>query len=330
MTGTTARPAAGLLARLRAIRGVADAEPMMHRYAYVGADLQDLFGIDAARIGRATTLSDAYFASHNAAKTLAMLAATPDGVLVSEETVADYQLKPGDQLNLRLQSMVDHQYHVVPFRLIGVVHEFPTAPKDSFLVANAGYIAQQTGAAAGEVVLIRVKADADRVAQAARVATAPMPEMKVTTLGQTQAIISSSLTAIDLRGLTRLELGFAVLMIAVATGLVLGLGMAERRRSFTILAALGARPWQTRSFLWSEGLTVVGLGAVLGLTAGIGLAAVLVRMLAGAFDPPPDMLSIPVVYLMATVVTGLVCGAVAIGCIQVLVTKPHLEVLRSS
>ncbi|MGT2477359.1 hypothetical protein [Paraburkholderia terrae] len=63
-----------------------------------------------------------------------------------------------------------------------------------------------------------------------------MPEMKVTTLGQTPAIISSSLTAIDLRGLTCLELGFAVLMIAGATGLVLGLGMVERRRSFTILA----------------------------------------------------------------------------------------------
>jgi putative ABC transport system permease protein len=66
--------------------------------------------------------------------------------------------------------------------------------------------------------------------------------VKVTTLGEAQAVISSSLTAIDLRGLTTLELGFSVLLIAGVTGLILARGLAERRRGFTILSALGARP----------------------------------------------------------------------------------------
>src|SRR5690242_439662 len=36
----------------------------------------------------------------------------------TDETVHDFQLAPGDQLNLRLQSAKDNQYHVVPFRFI--------------------------------------------------------------------------------------------------------------------------------------------------------------------------------------------------------------------
>jgi putative ABC transport system permease protein len=328
ITGSTARPAGALLSQLRAIRGVAAAEPLMHRYAYVGADLQDLLGIDPSRISRATTLSDTYFANHDAATTLSLLTHTPDGILVSEETVTDYQLKPGDQLNLRLQNVVDHQYHTVPFRFVGVAREFPTAPKDSFLVANASYVAKHTGSDAAEVVLVRAPVDADGVARAARDVAASTPELKVTTLGEIHAIISSSLTAIDLAGLTNLELAFSVLMIAGSTGLVLGLGLAERRRSFTILSALGARPAQLGGFLWSEGLFVIVSGAVMGLATGAGIAGVLVAILAGVFDPPPETLSVPWAYLTMTAVTGMACGTFAVGLVHALSTKPDLEALR--
>lgn len=328
VTGTIANPAGGLLKELGAIPRVAVAEPMMHRYAYVGADLQDMFGINPVHIGKATTISNAYFANNDAAKTLALLAETPDGVLVSQETVNDFQLQPGDRLNLRLQRASDHQYHVVPFRFIGVAREFPTAPKDSFLVANANYLASKTGTDAAEVVLLRTRGAAKAVAAAARKLAAPLGALKVTTLGETQALISSSLTSIDLRGLTDLELGFSVLMIAAVTGLILGLGLAERRRSFTILSALGAKRWQLGVFLWSEGLFVVVGGAVLGIAAGAGLAEALVAMLAGVFDPPPETLSIPWLYLGVILATGLVCGAAAILAMQTLSQKPDLEALR--
>ncbi|MGA7450410.1 MAG: ABC transporter permease, partial [Rhodoplanes sp.] len=326
VTGTSTHPAGAVLRQLQAIPGVAAAEPMMHRFAYVGADLQDMFGINAAHIGKVTTISNAYFANHNADKTLALLAETPDGVLVSQETVNDFQLQPGDRLNLRLQSALDHQYHVVPFRLIEVVREFPTAPKDSFLVANANYIASNTGSDAAEVVLLRTSKDAEAAALTARKLVGP--RMKVTTLGETQAIISSSLTAVDLRGLTTLELAFSVLMIAGVTGLVLALDLTERRRSFTILSALGARSSQLGAFLWSEGLFVVFGGAILGIVIGFGIAYVLVTLLAGVFDPPPEALSIPWLYVAVALGTALVCGSLAIAGVQALSKKPDLETLR--
>jgi putative ABC transport system permease protein len=329
VTGTTAAPAGAMLAALRTVPGVVDAAPLMHRMAYVGSDLQDIFGIDAARIGQVTTVADAYFANHDAKGTLALLQRTPDGVLVAEETVKDFQLKPGDELNLRLQNAADHQYRTVRFHVIGTVREFPTAPKDSFLVANAAYLASQTGSAAAEVALLRTSGNIEAAARAARVIAAQVPGTKVTTLGETQSIISSSLTAVDLRQLTRLELGFSVLLIAAITGIVLGLNLAERRRSFAILTALGATASQVGAFLWSEGLFIVASGMVLGTATGFAIAKTLVAILAGAFDPPPEALVVPWLYLGATVAIALACATLAILLMRRLAAQPDLEALRS-
>ncbi|TAT95976.1 ABC transporter permease (plasmid) [Rhizobium ruizarguesonis] len=304
VTGTSAAPASRALDRLSRMPGVAAAQPMQHRYAYVGTDLQDLYGIDPARIGSVTAMSDAYFANGDARAALADLAQTPDGVLVSQETVNDYQLSRGDSVNLRLQNASDHQYRVVPFHIVGVVREFPTAPKDSFLVANAAYIAQQTGSPESEIVLIRSNGDPARIARAAQSATASLPGLKVSQIGDAVALIGSSLTAIDLAGLTRLELIFALVMLIASGGLVLGLGLADRERSFAILVALGAKPRQLGAFVWSEAALVVGGGMFLGLLTGVLIAYVLVKLLTGVFDPPPEALSLPWGYLAALVITA--------------------------
>ncbi len=320
VTGTAAAPASPLLDRLRAIPGVAAAAPLMHRYAYVGADLQDLFGIDPSSIGQATRLAGAYFANGSVKATLAALRRHEDGILVSEETVRDFQLHRGDRLNLRLQLAADHQYHVVPFRFVGVAREFPTAPKDSFLVANAAYLARQTGDPASRVVLMRTAADPAAVAGHARQVVAGLRGATVSEIGQTEQLIGSSLTAVDLRGLTRIELAFALLLIGGVAGLVLGLGLLEQRRSFVVLWAIGAKPRHLAGFLWSEGILMVVGGAILGSLTGWGVAAVMVRVLSGVFDPPPEALSIPWAYLAL-----LLAGALGAGALAILVTGRGLR-----
>jgi putative ABC transport system permease protein len=328
VTGTTAAPAGAMLHQLAALPGVKAAQPMMHRFAYVGSDLQDIYGIDPRTIGQATSMSNAFFAGASARATLARLAATRDGVLVSEETVRDFQLQLGDRLNLRLQNAADHKYHVVPFRYVGIAREFPTAPKDSFLVANAAYIAQATGTAASEVVLLRTGGDPAHVAAAARRLAGATPGIKVTTLEQVHQIIGSSLTAVDLSGLTGVELGFAVLMIAGSTGLVLALGLAGRRRSFAILTALGARAWQLGAFVWSEVSLILIIGAGFGIAIGFGVAAVLVKLLSGVFDPPPQSLSIPWPNLVIAVAAAAICTGAAAGFMLSLARRINTTALR--
>jgi len=328
VTGPTASNPGSLLPQLAALPGVIAAQPMQHRFAYVGTDLQDLYGIDPSHIGEATSLSNAYFANGNARDTLAALAAQPDGILLSAETASDYQLQPGDTVNLRLQSAQDQQYHVVPFRFIGIVREFPTAPKDSFLVANATYVAQQTATPAAEIVLLRTSGDPAAVAARAQAVVGSLAGVRVTDLGTTQRAISSSLTAIDLRGLTQLELAFAVLLVAAAAGLVLRLGLAERQRTFAILAALGARTRQLGAFVWGESLLVFVGGSLVGLALGFGIAQMLVLLLTGVFDPPPEALVVPWGYLAALISAGAVAMVLAVVAALAAARRPLVDALR--
>jgi len=85
ITGTTAYPAGQLLDPASKVPGVHAARAMMHRFAYVGNDLQDLYGVDPLAIGDATDLSNAFFASNDAKGTMQKLAAQHDGALLSQE-----------------------------------------------------------------------------------------------------------------------------------------------------------------------------------------------------------------------------------------------------
>jgi putative ABC transport system permease protein len=319
----------GEAARLAQMPGVSSVEPLQHRFAYVGADLQDIYGVRPASIVGATGLQDAYFVGGTAQQLMNTLAASPDAVLVSDETVKDFQLKPGDNLTLRLRNGTDNALVSVPFHYAGIVREFPTAPSDSFLVANADYIAQQTGSNAVGTFLVNTDSGSPRsVAAALRAQLGDSAQ--VSDIGSSQRLIGSSLTAVDLSGLTKIELGFALVLAATATGLVLTLGLAERRRTFAIATALGAKTKQLGGFIWSEAAFVGVAGIAMGILSGYLLSYMLVKILTGVFDPPPSSLSFPWIYLAGV-------GAIAIGAVLAAALAtirrmrvPNMEVLREA
>jgi putative ABC transport system permease protein len=328
VTAETTVPADAKMAELARIPGVAAADSMQHRFAYVGNDLQDLYGIDPRTIARAAPMSDAFFGGGSASKTLGALAARTDGLLLSEETVRDFDLRPGDAIRLRLQNAKDHRYHGVSFTFIGVAREFPTAPRDSFLVANAAYIGRMTGAPAREIVLLKVTGNPAVVATAARAIVADLPGAHVSDIGSAARAIGSSLTAVSLRGLAAIELVFAEICVAVATGLLLILGIAERRRTFVILWAIGASMRQLASFWWSEaGLVTLG-GTVAGFALGLGVAQMLVKLLTGVFDPPPESLALPTGYLVLIVAAAIVSMLAAVSAAAAFMREPAPSDLR--
>jgi putative ABC transport system permease protein len=326
-TATSGLPS-GLLAAARRLKGVAAAQPMMHRFAYVGNDLQDLYGVNPQQVGTATPMSNAFFQGGHASAVLAALAARRDGVLVSDETVRDYQLQPGNLIRLRLQSASDHAYHLVSFHYVGIVREFPTAPRDSFFVANASYVARATGSPAYQVMLVRASGSPPAVAATIRGLLGPASGVVVHDIDSELRITLSSLTALDLSGLTRVELAFAFILAAAASGLVLGLGLIERRRTFAIASALGARTRQLASFVWAEAAFVTLGGVVLGVLSGWALSFIIVKILTGVFDPPPEHLSIPWAYLLAlTGVTGGAIAAAGSGVVRA-TRQPAIDVIR--
>jgi putative ABC transport system permease protein len=282
--------------RIASTPGVNAVEPLQHRFAYVGVDLQDLYGIDPNTITRATALQDPYFQGGSASQLLARLAKTPDGILVSAETVNDFQLHLGDMLRLRLQNSDTLQYTRVTFHYVGIVNEFPTAPKDSFLVANASYVAQQThDPSVGAFLVDTSSSNVESVASQLRAKLGDTAT--VTTINHSRGVIGSSLTAVDLSGLTRLELAFAFVIVAIAGGLVPALTLTERRRTLAVASSLRASPRQLRSFGLGEALFVAVGGLAAGAIAGWALAQMLVKVLTGVFDPPPSSLAYPLSYL---------------------------------
>ena len=120
-----------------------------------------------------------------------------------------------------------------------------------------------------------------------------------------------SLKLPTLRFRAKIMLGFAIVLAAASTGLVLALGFAERRRTFAIATALGAKPRQLGGFVWSEAAFIVAGGLFAGAIAGWALAAMLVKVLTGVFDPPPAALSVPWAYLATVAVVATIAVVVA-------------------
>ena len=298
-------------ARLGGVPGVASVEPLQHRYAYVGADLQDLYGVRPRTIGAAGKLQNGWFSGGSAGQLMRALAARPDGVLVSAETVRDFQLQPGDRINLRLQNGVTNAYRTIPFHFAGVVKEFPTAPRDSFLVANAGYVARRTGTDAVGAFLVQTDGTSPSVV-ARRLGAVTGTGAQVTNIEAQRRIVGSNLTAVELSGLTKIELAFALVLALAASGLSLALGFQERRHTFALARAIGARPRQLGGFVWGESLFVTVAGLVLGVALAAAIAWMLVKVLTGVFDPPPDVLAVPWGYLAALVALT-VAGVAAAG-----------------
>jgi putative ABC transport system permease protein len=326
--GTLVSPTSPVAAAIAATGGVRHVEPIQHRFAYVGADLQDLYGVNTSTIITSGRLQNAYFQGGTADRLMSVLGTKPDSVLVSAETVHDFQLLPGDAINLRLQDGRTKQYVEVPFHYVGVAKEFPTAPHDSFLVANAGYIARMTGS--DSVGAFLVDTGGRNVAAVAGTLRRQLgTTATITDIAGSRKIVGSSLTAVDLGGLTRVELGFALALAAAATGLTLWLGLVERRRTFSIAAALGANGHQLGGFVWAEaGIVTLG-GLVTGSVSAYALANMLVNVLHGVFDPAPERLAVPWTYLGTVLGIALAATTAAAVASVRSARTPHVELLRS-
>jgi putative ABC transport system permease protein len=182
------------------------------------------------------------------------------------------------------------------------------------MVTNLPYLERVTGGSGPNVVF--AKATGDPRAVASRVAAATAPDgTQVKNIREQTAQTVSSITTVDLKGISNIEEAFAIILAAAAMALFVALGLAERRHEFATMAAMGRPLREVGAFLWSEALIV--LGGALALAAGLGwlLSEMLVAMLQHVFDPPPDALAVPWAFLLelggAAVVATLAATALA-------------------
>jgi putative ABC transport system permease protein len=210
--------------------GVAAVSPFVDRVVYVGSEAQDLLGIDPASLPRVATLSNSFFEGTSAAAAMQALATQPDAIFVSAETAKDYSIVPGDRIRIRVPD-AHGQLHDVDFHMVGIALEFPTAPKDAFLVANLDYVATQSGNTAISFVLASANGDPSATAVGRRLG----PTWTVTDLRSTDARLANSVTSVDLAALVSLDVGFAILIASLGVALFLLAGLSERKRELATL-----------------------------------------------------------------------------------------------
>ena len=289
------------------VPGVDNVQQVAHRLAYVGPDLQDLYAVDAATVGRAAPLADAFTPGSSVNAVFHLLATTADGVLLSQETLHDYQLNKGDAIRLQLKDAAG-AYKTVQFHVVGVVTEFATAPKDSFIVANRAYVAKATGRDDVQTLLVRT----NHPSAVAAAIHAPAGALVNDITAPKVAVPSASgLAAGSLSGLASLTTAFGLILAGCSAGLVLIVGAAQRRRSLVALAVLGASARQRAGFLWTEAKAIIIAGALGGLVTGAVVAYTLVKVLTGIFDPPPQHIALPGQLLAALLLTVALTSGIA-------------------
>lgn len=266
--------------------GVSAATPFKSTVAYVGSEIQDLFGIDVASFRQATNLSDAFFQSGTAEETMNRLAATPNGILVSAETAKDYSIVVGDRMMIRIYHQDSQTYRDTQFTIVGVAKEFPTAPKDAFLVANLPALLHATADPSPSFFLLKAHDDPAALAHSLQF-TLGADAVQTQSIDTTATQLATSLTSLNLNGLTVIEYLYTFLIVTAGSLVFVLALLAERRREFATMRAIGASGKQLTAFVFSETALICIYGLLVGAIIGAVLSFMLVVILTSIFDPPP-------------------------------------------
>jgi putative ABC transport system permease protein len=194
--------------------------------------------------------------------------------------------------------------------MVGIALEFPTAPKDAFLVANLDWVRQQTGN--DRISFVLASATGDPVSAGQHLAARLGSGWTVADLTSTTAQLANEVTSVDLGRLVVVDLVFALLIVAIGVAMFLGAAFADRAGELATLAAVGAEPRQLLASLSIEAIVVVGAAVLAGVGAGLAIGAVLVGVLTGIFDPAPSAPAIPMLAVGAVGLLALGGSAVAL------------------
>jgi putative ABC transport system permease protein len=178
------------------------------------------------------------------------------------------------------------------------------------MVANLSYL-QAADHAGGPNVIFAKTGDPTATARAVADATRADGTI-VKNINQQAAQTVSSITTVDLRGISRIEEAFTIALAAAAMALFVVLAVAERRHELATMAALGASLRSIGAFIWIEAALVLVVALVLATGLGLLLALMLVAMLQHVFDPPPDSLAVPWTYLSELALGAVAATAVAL------------------
>lgn len=275
-------------------------------------DRQNLAAIDPAGYLAVVAPPDRFFVGTTAAAALGALRQDPQAILVEAGVADGLKLGVGDHASLVLARGTPAQ-RPVRARIAGLVRHLPGFPDGATVVASLAGFRGATGLDQPDVFLVRAAAHGPRalaaVAGALQAGPGGTEHLRVETTGAVLGKDQSSLTALNVRGLVRLDVTYTLAMTVTATAVfVFGL-LLERRREYITMRAQGA-PGRLLFGLVLGETAAVGASALLaGLPVGAGMGTLLVYVLRPLFVLPPGV----IVTASSTVATAAATAAGVVG-----------------
>ena len=180
----------------------------------VNQQRKNLAAIDPTSFTTVAPLPDQVFVDATAADTLAMLGADPRGVLVDAETADDLSVDVGDPVDIVLALGTKRETQE-RFRVVGLFERFPGIPSGANLVVDLDRYREATGIDAVDVFLADVddRSHAGLVVAVASLRSGPgaRDPLHIETTETALDDDQSSLTAVNVNGLVRLNTFYALL-----------------------------------------------------------------------------------------------------------------------
>ena len=325
------------------VAGVAAASPVRVLPARVGNDRKTLSTIDLATYSQAATAPENLLTGQG----VQGLAADPGGVVINKELADGFAAAPGDFLPVTIYPDDPLRTRILNLRVVGVFRAVPPSEPPAELVMSTAALTAalaplspvpgatptpapapstpvtptpMTTAPTGQApipvpppdfYLVKVSPGSSPPAVAEELRRR-LPTWTVTTLNALVIPEQRALTALNLRGLSRLEAVAAGLVAAVGVAILGAFFVLERRRESVILRTVGASTGQVVTAPVVESTVAVLGGLALGIPVGLGLGLLSIRILALFFTLPPPLLVVPTGAIAALAAVVLLASLVAL------------------
>ncbi|MCB0214420.1 MAG: FtsX-like permease family protein, partial [Anaerolineae bacterium] len=283
------------------------------------SDIATMAALDPETYARVAPLDDAHFSSGSADSALNLLAAKPDAVLLSADMAAFLQAQVGDPLWVLLARGTGDQVEI-EMEVAGLFERLPGFPDGADALMHINRHAASVASTAPAFYLAQTHDPSDaapeRVAKTLRSNPGADAAYQVDTRLTALAKDQSSLAALNINGLLKIDSGYALVMGTVAIAIfVFGL-LLQRRREYVTLRAQGLQPRAIRTLIGAEASTAAVAGCVVGVPVGLVMAFYLINVLRPLFvlDPPylvplGSLSTVVLSVLAATVVTSVAASS---------------------
>ena len=293
------------------------------------SDIANLAAVDPLALAQIAPLDDRHFPGRSAATAMQELATNPDAILMSTEMSQFLRAPVGTRLRVLLARGTPVQTEI-DMQIIGLFDRLPGFPEGADALINLSRFSEAEPTTDPAFFLARAVDQSDatlgQVLTALHSSTGGTVQIdtRLTALAKDQ----SSLAALNIGGLLRLDQGYSLAMGAVTIAIfVFGL-LLQRRREYVTLRALGMQPTAIRTLIGAEAGTAAIAGCVVGVPVGLVMAFYLINVLRPLFVLNPPYL-IPPGSLGLVLASVLIAAAVAAVAASALVNRlDATELLR--